>query len=349
MKTFVQKLGAGLVGAALALAGVAPVAMAGNPESGPDGVERVSGDNRFQTAIAVSKAYYKPGVKRVYVANGLNFPDALAGAGSAGLQGDPLLLVDPAGLSADIKSEIRRLGPTREVVFLGGYGVIPKAIEDDVMAQVNPSVKAVRRAGDNRFGTAANIAVYQFPWETDMVDVFLVNGMNFPDALAASAASGSMQIPVLLTMDTVLPAETIDALKQLNVRKVFVVGGDGVVSKEVASQAGKVADAPVQRIWGPDRFSTAAQVANYFWPVPDVDGAVVSNGRNFPDALVGSAVAGKFFMPVLLTDKETVPGDTYDFLQQKDIGEGLIVTGGSGVVSDAVFFTLQGAIRDSLG
>ncbi|MFD5224993.1 fibronectin type III domain-containing protein, partial [Microbacterium sp. NPDC058342] len=46
----------------------------------PDAVSRQGGANRYDTAVAVSKATYpSAGVPVVYLANGLNFPDALSG------------------------------------------------------------------------------------------------------------------------------------------------------------------------------------------------------------------------------------------------------------------------------
>ena len=50
----------------------------------------------------------------MYIANGPNFPDALAGAAAAGKDGAPLLLEpDPKALPPAIAAELTRLKPAR--------------------------------------------------------------------------------------------------------------------------------------------------------------------------------------------------------------------------------------------
>ena len=47
-------------------------------------VERISGNDRYETSVKVYEKYYKPmGVKSIYLANGLTMADALTGAGVA--------------------------------------------------------------------------------------------------------------------------------------------------------------------------------------------------------------------------------------------------------------------------
>ena len=58
-----------------------------------EGVYRYSGPDRYATAAAISANVFSPGVPVAYVATGLNFPDALAGAAAAGALGAPPLLV----------------------------------------------------------------------------------------------------------------------------------------------------------------------------------------------------------------------------------------------------------------
>ena len=97
--------------------------------SGPP-VTRVSGSDRYATAAAIS-AGWGPGVPVVYIATGLNFPDALAGAAAAGTLGAPLLLVTGTTVPAATAAELARLKPGR-IVILGG----PGAVSDSVAAAV---------------------------------------------------------------------------------------------------------------------------------------------------------------------------------------------------------------------
>ena len=93
-------------------------------------MSRLSGSDRYATAAAIS-AGWAPGVPVVYVATGLNFPDALAGAAAAGALGAPLLLVTGTTVPAATAAELARLKPGR-IVILGGSG----AVSDSVASQL---------------------------------------------------------------------------------------------------------------------------------------------------------------------------------------------------------------------
>jgi spore germination protein YaaH len=86
-------------------------------------VSRLAGADRYATAVEISKANFSPGVPVVYVANGLNFPDALAGAAVAGGKGAPMLLVPRDTVPASVAAELTRLKPAA-IVVLGGTGMV---------------------------------------------------------------------------------------------------------------------------------------------------------------------------------------------------------------------------------
>ena len=89
-------------------------------------VDRRWGSDRYATAVALSRSVYTS-ASTVYLATGLNFPDALAGAPLGG----PLLLVPGTSAPQGVLDEVRRLHPSR-VVVLGG----PTTVSDAVAAQV---------------------------------------------------------------------------------------------------------------------------------------------------------------------------------------------------------------------
>jgi putative cell wall-binding protein len=76
----------------------------------------------------VSAAAFPAGSDRVYVATGVGFPDALAGAAAAASLGSPILLLPESGLPATVVAEILRLG-AGEIVILGGTAVITVSVE----------------------------------------------------------------------------------------------------------------------------------------------------------------------------------------------------------------------------
>lgn len=98
---------------------------------------RWGGANRYETANAVAKhAFTKPRVPVIYIANGTNFPDALAGAAASGFLGGPVLLTQPGSIPSTTLAQIKRLDPVR-VVVLGG----PTVIKNSVVEQIQKAVR----------------------------------------------------------------------------------------------------------------------------------------------------------------------------------------------------------------
>lgn len=96
-------------------------------------VTRVAGVDRFATSAAVSAASFAPGASVVYVASGMNFPDALSAAPVAGAAGAPVLLVSPTEVPASIAAELVRLRPGR-IVVLGSESAIGAGVAQQLLS-----------------------------------------------------------------------------------------------------------------------------------------------------------------------------------------------------------------------
>ena len=107
-------------------------AVAGNAD-----ILRISGTNRFETAVEISKALTNnQTAAKVYLANGMTLVDALAGGTIP--DNAPILLTDGSGsLPSSTVAEIKRLKPT-EVVALGGARAV-KTDELNAASRVNGS------------------------------------------------------------------------------------------------------------------------------------------------------------------------------------------------------------------
>ena len=90
-------------------------------------VERWAGADRFASSAAFSAKSYPVGVSVAYVADGMNFPDALSGAPIAGKTGGPVLLTKTGSLPSAIAQELTRLKP-QKIVVLGGTGAVSGAV-----------------------------------------------------------------------------------------------------------------------------------------------------------------------------------------------------------------------------
>lgn len=206
------------------------------PYSDSGTVQRVAGGDRYGTAAAVA-SYYPAGARRVYLASGADYPDALSGAALAAHLGAPLLLTDPGGLPPATKTQLARLEPT-EVVVLGGLAAVPTATARAAGAYSSTG-GFTRLSGTDRYGTAEKVS-QQFPSSTTRAVV--ASGAAFPDALVGAALGGYRGAPLLLTEAERIPAPTDRGLERLALRRAYVVGGQTVVAEKVMNLLGAYLD-----------------------------------------------------------------------------------------------------------
>jgi len=95
----------------------------------------------------------------------------------------------------------------------------------------------------------------------------------------------------------------------------------------------------ITRISGNDRYDVSAAVSSSL--AAGVPVAYVASGANYPDALSGSAVAGRDGGPMLLVQPDAIPASIATELNRLHPGK-IIVLGGTASVSDAVFSALHG-------
>lgn len=195
------------------------------------GVTRLAGENRYATAAAISAATYAPGVPVAYLATGLDFPDALAGAAVAGAGGAPLLLVTGSAVPAATAAELARLRPARIVLF-GTPGSVGEAVLAALGGYTTGGVSRV--AGTDRYSTAAAIsAAANAP---GVAVAYVATGLDFPDALAGAALAGMTRGPLLLVTLSDLPPAAAAELTRLRPARIVILGGSGVVGDAVQAQ-----------------------------------------------------------------------------------------------------------------
>ncbi|EFK93895.1 repeat protein [Finegoldia magna ACS-171-V-Col3] len=279
-------------------------------------VERVAGKNRVHTAINTSKRFFKKS-KYVIIADSGNYPDALTATVLAHVLDCPILLNNTRYLEDDVAREIVRLGAS-EVIIVGGH----KSISENVKSQLAKfdANKVQRIWGRDRYVTSSELA-YEIERLTDKVNkAIIASGENFPDALA-TAPLGSKEIaPILLVTRNQMNKKVSKALKDLNINKVYVAGGQNSVSKKLEAQLPQV----IRRFSGQDRYETAILVASYTYP--ESKEVFVASGETFPDALVIGPVCARRKAPILLS-KSTPVKSTDDYIEKSKI-EYLYIIGG---------------------
>ena len=291
--------------------------------------QRIAGSDRYQTAVQISAAQFSPGVPVVYLANGLQFPDALSAAAAAAREGGPVLLTDPTRLPTVVRNELIRLRPAR-IVVVGGNAAVRAEVEQAVRTAV-PSATVQRRQGPDRYQTAAAISRAVFP--AGVNKVYLATGLTFPDALAGAAAAGRDGAPVLLVPGTGgaagVPEAVATELARLNPSEVIILGGTAAISAVVSTRVGQILPQAVRtRVEGRDRYETASRLA------VSCAGARVyaATGVQFADALAGAVAAGRSGCPMLLIPPSGLTTAVRNRLSALKPGE-IVVLGGSRAVS----------------
>jgi putative cell wall-binding protein len=187
-------------------------------------VTRLAGSDRYATAAAVSRATFAPHPAAVYVASGLNFPDALAGASAAAHVGAPVLLVS-GGIPSSTAAELQRLAPAH-IYVLGSAATVSAAIEAGLRQYtMSRSASSVTRlGGPDRYATAVLIAQATYATADTL---YIANGQNFPDALAGAPLGGPL---LLVPTGAVVPPEVLAEVAHLAHSKLVVLGGPTSVS-----------------------------------------------------------------------------------------------------------------------
>lgn len=300
-------------------------------------ITRISGVNRFDTGVKISQSVFgSDSASAAIVATGRNFADALAASGLAGSYDCPILLTEPSKLSAGVDEEITRIGATT-VFVIGSSSAVSDAAFD---ALDHDGRDVVRLEGDNRYETAAAISEEIWFHETEegrtpSDKAFIVNGKNYPDALAVSPFAFSQKMPILLVTPDAVPPATAGELAAMEATGAYVIGGPSSVSTDTMDALG----VDSTRVAGDNRLTTAIAASQYAvsqgWASWNHVG--LTTGWNYPDALAGGVALGKQGGVLLLTRPTLLPKDDY-----------LALYGARASVTDATIFGSPAAVFGSI-
>ena len=283
-------------------------------------IERVAGKDRVHTAINTSRRFFNKS-RYVIIADSGNYPDALTATVLAHVLDAPILLNNTRYLEDDVAREIVRLGAS-EVIIVGGHKSISENVKSQLARYDQNSVQRIW--GRDRYVTSSELA-YEIQRLTGKVNkAIIASGENFPDALA-TAPLGSKEIaPILLVRRNQIDKKVDKALKDLNIKRVYVAGGPNSVSKKLEGQLPQV----IRRFNGRDRYETAVLVASYTYP--ESKEVFVASGEVFPDALVIGPVCARRKAPILLS-RTTPVKVTDDYIEKSNI-EYLYIIGGTNTI-----------------
>nr|WP_263324812.1 cell wall-binding repeat-containing protein [Neobacillus sp. Marseille-Q6967] len=199
-------------------------------------VNRLQGDDRFETAVEVNNYVAKKGGE-VIVANGRNFPDALSVSSFSASKQIPIIFVENNTLPESTKAFLNKYQFSKTIV-IGG----PAAVSDQVLKQLpNPE----RISGADRFETNTKVINY-FNGDQEVDGYIFATGRNFPDALAGGPLSARINYPLILTEADRIPQSTNQYLQtKVNNNDSFyydmvTLGGTAALSSSVVWSIDKI-------------------------------------------------------------------------------------------------------------
>lgn len=189
--------------------------------------------------------------------------------------------------------------------------------------------------GSNRYDTATKIS--REGWKSANT-VILVNGYDkhLVDGLTATPLASALGAPILLSEIKSIPKVTVDEIKRLNPSKVIVIGGTGVINDSVITELKNInRSMTVKRIGGKNRYATSLNIAKELDAIVPIKKIYVGAGNGEADSLSISSVAGRDKSPIILTAKNSLDTDTYNYLKGKNLSDAYFI-GGTGVISNEV-------------
>lgn len=288
---------------------------------------RLSGADRYASAVEVSKAAFPSPVKTVFVASGLDFPDALSAGPAASNLGGPLLLTAPASLPSLVSREIKRLKPSH-IVIVGGTNSVSSSVGKELKSLAK---RTTRIGGTDRYDTSLKIANFAFKRASN---AYVATGVNYADALTAGAAAATHGAPLILLDGHArgIDAATVNRLKALKASSVTVIGGSASVHPAVFSALKKKVP-KTNRLSGSDRYLGAIALSKNTYS--ETDRAFVVTGLQFPEGLVSAPLAAKTKSPVFLSNGKCLEKGVLDEISRLGVTR-LTLLGGSAVLDASV-------------
>ena len=295
-------------------------------------IQRLSGDNRYETSVEVSEKNFKS-ADTVVLASGQNIADALVASSYADIEEAPILLTNKNSISDEVLDEIERLKADK-VVIVGGQSSISSSVESRLKKE---DIKVTRISGRDRFDTSDKLSQEVSRLSKKSSQAILVNGYKNIDALSVSSLATKEELPILLNGRNTLNMSVKNRLKQMNVKKVYIIGGNNSISSDVEKELKRM-QISVVRLSGRDRYETSANIAKYAYK--DFDEAIVASGENPVDALAASTLTGKKEAPILLTNKNKIPKSIKKIIEDMDIGK-ITIVGGENSITDNVMDDME--------
>jgi len=180
----------------------------------------------------------------------------------------------------------------------------------------------------NQISTAIRVSQEMYVDGTD--NVILVGVNANADAYSAASFAGILDAPILLvnSIDTVLPENVKTEINRLGAKKIYIIGGNDVVSKKLEDSL-KLSYA-VERISSSSEIGNAIEIAEYVNLLSEIDSVIVAPYKeNLIDSALMAYVSAKYNIPILYSDSSLLNSEVSNFINSNKNIKNVYVVGGS--------------------
>ena len=307
------------------ITGLQNTVLADTANSADSKVERISGTDRYETCVNISKKAYKSSEVAI-LASGQKIQDALASGGVAAKLKAPLLLTQKDRLPSVVLDELKRLN-VKKIILVGGQESISKSLEN----QLDNMFKVERVSGKDRYETSIKLAEELNKYNKQ--ENIIVNG-NTVDALTAGAVAAKLNRSIILTNGVNLPEGANRVVNPTSPNNIII---GGISSINIEGLKG-------ERIGGSDRYETSTKIAEKYY-AGKTNKALLANGVNSIDALSAINLVVSENAPVLLTAYDSLDNDVSKFLENNT--NKVYVLGGYQSISDDVYKNIEKKLKEN--
>ena len=290
-------------------------------------ITELTGSDRYETAVKISKEGWKNGSDKVVIINGDVSIDGIISTPLATTYNAPILLVEKNNVPNSVKSELKRLNP-RDVIIIGDDNAISKTTANQIKSTVNAS--QTRLKGSNRYETSLLIAK-EIDKNHDVEKVYITNANGGEvDALTIAAKAGQDKQPIILTDKNSITDNTYKWLKSEDLQNAYFIGGPQMISTNVINKVNDITKDNVtnNRVYGADRHETNANVIKKFYTDDELEAVLVAKSDVLVDALAAGPLAANLKSPILITPKTYVSAYHKENLEAKSANKVYKIGGG---------------------
>ena len=290
-------------------------------------ITELTGSDRYETAVKISKEGWKNGSDKVVIINGDVSIDGIISTPLATTYNAPILLVEKNNVPNSVKSELKRLNP-KDIIIIGDENAISKTTANQIKSTVNAS--QTRLNGSNRYETSLLIAK-EIDKNHDVEKIYITNANGGEvDALTIAAKAGQDKQPIILTDKDSITDNTYKWLKSEDLQNAYFIGGPQMISTNVINKVNDITKDNVtnNRVYGADRHETNANVIKKFYTDDELEAVLVAKSDVLVDALAAGPLAANLKSPILITPKTYVSAYHKDNLEAKSANKVYKIGGG---------------------